>query len=135
MARVRLATAADVLPIVEMVEQLREAVGGPVVVDRSWTAQTIAGLIASPDGAVWRSKGGFIAGVLQPTVINPAPVAKELGWFASDRSGLGLLRAFEQWAAERGALLIQLSTGPDGLDLSRLGYRVAERAWIKHGDF
>lgn len=131
MASVRLAAAADVLRIVDMVEALREAVSGPVAVDRSWTARTIAKLIASPDGAVWLSGGGFIAGCLQPTIISPEIVAQEMGWFAKDRSGLQLLRAFEGWARERGATLIQLSTGPTGPDLTRLGYRRAEQAWIK----
>lgn len=131
MPSVRLATYPDVLTIVDYVEQLREAVRGPVPVDRSWTASTVARLIASPDAVVFISDGGFLAGLLQPTVINPQPVAMEVGWYASDRSGLALLRAFEGWAAERGAMLVQLSTGAEGLDLSRLGYRKTEIAWVK----
>lgn len=131
MAVVTRATGADVLRIVDMVEALREAVGGPIPVDRAWTAQTLAALISGPDSAVWVSSGGFIAGSLQPTVISPRLIAMEHGWFAMDGSGLRLLRAFEAWARERGAMLVQLSTGPSGLDLSRLGYRVAERAWVK----
>lgn len=127
----RVATAADVLPIVDMIERLRGAVRGPVAVDRSWTAATVARLIASPDGAVWRSDGGFIAGSLQPTVISPSLIAMEHGWYAEDRSGIALLNEFELWAKSRGAALIQLSTGADGLDLSRLGYRLAEKAWVK----
>lgn len=131
MSQVRLAAVSDVLTIVDYVEKLRAAVDGPVPVDRSWTASTVARLIASPDGFVAVSDGGFIAGCLQATVINPHPIAAEVGWFSSDRSGLALLRAFETWATERGALLVQLSTGAEGLDLSRLGYRLTERAWIK----
>ena len=131
MPSVRLATYPDVLTIVDYVEHLREAVRGPVPVDRSWTASTVARLIASPDAVVFISDGGFLAGLLQPTVINPQPVAMEVGWYASDRSGLALLRAFEGWAAERGAMLVQLSTGAEGLDLSRLGYRKTEIAWVK----
>ena len=131
MARVRLAGAQDVLRVVEMIEDLRAAVQGPIPVDRAWTARTVAGLIASDDGAVWITDGGFIAGVIEPTIISPAPVAKEMGWYSRDRSGLLLLRAFEGWARARGATLIQLSTGAEGLDLSRFGYRIAERAWVK----
>ena len=127
----REATTDDVLRIVDMVEALREAVGGPVPVDRAWTAQTLAALCTGPDSAVWVSAGGFIAGSLQPTVISPQLIAMEHGWFAVDGSGLRLLRAFEAWARERGATMVQLSTGPSGLDLSRLGYRLAERAWVK----
>jgi hypothetical protein len=75
--------------------------------------------------------GGFIAGSLQPTVINPAPIAMEHGRWASDGSGLRLLRAFEKWARSEGATLIQMSTGVDGIDLTRLGYRRVELAWVK----
>ncbi len=128
---IRSATADDILPIVDMVEALRLAVGGPVPVDRAHTARTVAGLLASPDGAVWVSPGGFIAGVLTQTIISPVPIAQELGWYAADKSGLRLLRAFEGWAKDRGAALIQLSTGPVGPDLTRLGYRRAETAWVR----
>lgn len=128
---IRPATAGDVLRIVDMVEALRLAVGGPVPVDRPHTAQTVAALLSSPDGAVWVSDGGFIAGALTRTIISPVPICQELGWFATDGSGLRLLRAFEDWAQERGAALIQLSTGPTGPDLTRLGYRRAETAWVR----
>lgn len=128
---IRPATMDDVLRIVAMVEALRSAVSGPVPVDRTQTAATVARLIGDPDGAVFVSRGGFIAGALVPTIINPARIAQELGWFAKDGSGLRLLRAFEAWASTRGATLVQLSTSPDGPDLSRLGYRRAELSWVK----
>lgn len=128
---IRAAAADDVLRIVDMVEALRLAVGGPVPVDRPHTARTVAGLLASPDGAVWVSDAGFIAGALTQTIISPAPLAQELGWYATDGTGLRLLRRFETWAQERGAVLIQLSTGPTGPDLTRLGYWRAEQAWVR----
>lgn len=114
-----------------MVERLRAAVGGPVAVDRAHTAATVARLIASPDGVVLVTDGGFIAGALVATIINPAPVLQEMGWYAADGSGLRLLRAFERFGRERGAALVSLSTGPNGPDLSRLGYRRAEQAWVR----
>lgn len=129
--RVRPAAAADVLRVVDMVEALREAVAGPVPVDRAHTAATVAGLIASDDGVVIVSPGGFIAGRLTPTIINPRPVAQELGWYAADGSGGLLLVAFEDWARARGAMRIVLSTGPEGPDMTRRGYRRAEQAWVK----
>ena len=128
---IREATTDDVLLIVDMVEALRLAVGGPVAVDRPWTARTVAGLLASHDGAVWVSDAGFIAGALTQTVISPAPLAQELGWYATDGTGLRLLRRFESWARDKGAVMIQLSTGPSGPDLSRLGYRRVEQAWTR----
>lgn len=131
MTAVRRATAADVLRIVDWVERLVVAVGGPVSVNRAWTARTIAGLMTDQSAVVFVTDGGFIAGAMRPTIINPEPVACEMGWFATDRSGLALLRAFEGWAHERGARLIQLSTGAAGPDLARLGYKLTERAWVK----
>ena len=128
---IRPATASDVLPIVGMIERLRAAVDGPIPVDRAHTAAVVAALISDPDALVLVSGAGFIAGRLTPTIINPALIASELGWWAADGSGLRLLRAFERWAAERGATLVQLSTGPVGPDLSRLGYRRAEQAWVR----
>lgn len=128
---IRLATAADILPIVGMVEALRAAVDGPVPVDRSHTAATVARLISSPDARVLLSDSGFIAGVLTPTIISPVPICQEIGWFSTDGSGLRLLRALESWSRSRGAALVQLSTGSGGPDLSRLGYRQAEVAWVR----
>ena len=127
----RLATASDVLRIVGMIEELRDAVKGPIPVDRTHTAQTVARLIAGPDGFAAVAGDGFIAGCLTPTLINPGLIAQELGWFSRSKTGLALLRAFEEWATQRGAMLMQLSTGAEGLDLSRLGYRLTERAWVK----
>lgn len=128
---IRPATGGDVLSIVDMIERLRAAVDGPIPVDRAHAAAVVASLIADPDALVLVSDRGFVAGRLTPTIINPAPIAQELGWWAADGSGLRLLRAFERWAAERGATLVQLSTGPVGPDLSRLGYRRAEQAWVR----
>ncbi len=128
---IRPATGSDVLPIVAMIERLRAAVDGPIPVDRAHTAAVVASLIADPDALVLVSGAGFIAGRLTPTIINPARIAQELGWWAADGSGLRLLRAFERWAADRGAALVQLSTGAVGPDLSRLGYRRVEQAWTR----
>lgn len=128
---IRPATASDILTIVDQVEALRAAVGGPVAVDRAWTARTLAALLESPDGSVWVSGGGFLAASIQRSIISPVPMAVEHGWWASDGSGLRLLRIYEAWAKDKGAALITLSTGPVGPDLSRLGYRRAEQAWTR----
>lgn len=129
--QVRPATATDILSIVDMVETLRAAVAGPIVVDRAWTAQTLAALIASPDGAVWVSGGGFLAASIQRSVVSPVPMAVEHGWWSTDGSGLRLLRAYERWAQDKGAAVVTLSTGATGPDLARLGYRRAEQAWVR----
>lgn len=131
MPAICLATESDVMRIVDMVEDLRAAVHGLMPVSRPWTASVVAGLIQSPHGVVYVSHGGFIAGSLQQTVVNPAWVAMEHGWFARDRSGMRLLRAFEAWAADQGAVGVALSTGAGGPDLARLGYAMTEQNWVK----
>ncbi|MDB6455032.1 hypothetical protein [Falsirhodobacter sp. 20TX0035] len=132
MAGVNPARRADIPRIVDMIVALRASVQGPVEVDRDWTARTVAQLMVSPSACVFVTRTGFIAGLLQPTLVSPKPVAKELGWWSGDRrDGVRLLRAFEAWAEERGATLVQLSTAPDGPDLTRLGYARAELAWVR----
>lgn len=130
---IRLAVEADTPSIIDMVELLAAAVSGPQTPCRIKTGRTITGLIHSPDGAVWLSDGGFIAGCITQTIISPDPVAIELGWWASDRSGLALLRTFERWAHERGATLIKLTCngGPAQAILERSGYRVAEIQMVR----
>lgn len=127
------AVEADIPRIIDMVEGLAAAVRGPQRVCRIRTGETLAGLIASPDGAVWVSAGGFIAGTLTQTIISPDPVAVELGWWAGDRSGLRLLRTFEAWAQAHGATLIKLSCngGAAQTILERSGYRVAEIQMVR----
>lgn len=125
-----IATPEDIGRIIDMVARLTEAVSGPQMVDRAHTGKTLAGLMANPQGVVFATSGGFLAATIGQTVINPEPIAYELGWFAEDGKGLRLLRAFERWAASHGARP-QISTGPTGPDLSRLGYRLVEQAWIK----
>lgn len=128
---IREAAEADVMRIVDLVEDLRAAVAGLMPVSRPWTAAMVAQLIHSPEAVVYVSEGGFIAGSLQPTIINPARVAMEHGWFARDRSGVRLLRAFERWAADQGAAMVSLSTGRAGPDLGRLGYVMTEQNWVR----
>ena len=106
---IRIATLDDVMMAVDWVEYLCRAVDGQMAVNRPWTANVVANLIQSPEALVLISgnadRGGMLAASLQPTVINPAKVAMEHAWVANDRSGIRLLRAFEEWAGEQGAVV------------------------------
>lgn len=130
---IRRALEDDIPRITDMVGRLAASVSGPQAVCRIRTGETLARLIHTPTGAVWRSERGFIAGEIVQTVISSEPVAVELGWWSEDRSGLRLLRAFEGWAREQGATLIKLSAngGPAEKLLAANGYRPAETAWVK----
>lgn len=126
----RRAVCDDIPRITDLVERLIAVSGIPQQVDRAYTQAVLAHLIGADDGAVWLTAGGFLAASIQRSVINPEPLAIEHGWYAEDRSGLRLLRAFEAWAAGRGAR-VRLSTPAYGVDLTRLGYRPVEMAWVR----
>jgi hypothetical protein len=129
---IRPAVEADIPRITDWVERLVEAVNGPQRVDRIKTGQTLAGLIASPDGFVAVSDHGFIAACLSQTIISPDRVAIECGWYA-EREGLSLLRAFEDWADDKGATLKVMSCkgGAAKAILTRQGYRLSEEHLVK----
>ncbi|WP_313349389.1 hypothetical protein [Paracoccus sp. (in: a-proteobacteria)] len=130
---IRPATPQDIPRIIGLIARLAAAVSGPQRVDRLKTGETLAGLMQDPRGVVLVTARGFIAGCITQTVINPDPVAVELGWYAEDKSGLALLRAFEAWAQAQGAALVKLSCNGGAAQriLERSGYRVAEIAMVK----
>lgn len=126
----RHATPDDIPRITDMVEKLIEASGIPQQVDRGHTQSVLYGFINRSDALLLVTDNGFIAASIERSVINPEPIACEHGWYATDRSGIKLLRALEKWAEERGAR-VRLSTGRNGPDLNRLGYEAVETAWVK----
>lgn len=130
---IRKAIEVDIPRLIDMTAALAASVRGPQQVCRLRTGETLASLLRNPHGAVFVSDGGFIAGQMMQTVISPDLVAFELGWFASDRSGLRLLRAFEAWAAKQGATLIKMSANGGAAQriLERRGYEVAEVQMVK----
>ena len=61
-------------------------------------------------GIVLISEGGFLSGQMVPAPSNRTYFsAYETFWWAEDRSGFRLLRAFEKWAAERGCSEVVIS--------------------------
>jgi hypothetical protein len=122
----------DIPRVIDLIEKLAATVNG-LPVDRVKTGETLAGLICDPAGVVLVSGAGFIAGRLGDTFISRELVAYEMGWFAEDRSGLRLLRAFEAWARERGAAMIAMSCngGAARRILERSGYGAMETKMVK----
>lgn len=114
--------------LINMAECLVAAVDGPQTPCRIKTGETFTGLRQSPEGAVFVSDGGFIAAHMGQTIISPERVAWELGWWAEDKTGLRLLRKFEEWGADKGATRLKVSC--NGGDAQRIleksGYRMAE---------
>lgn len=137
MAAIRRAvTGADISHVVAKSQELRAAVNGPQEIDAAHLGGVVARLMQIPSGVVLVSPGGFIAGEVGCTPINPELIAFELGWFASDRSGISLLNAFEAWARAQGCGdRVKYSTAPDpglaGKILTRRGCKPAELAWFR----
>lgn len=129
---IRPAGMDDIPRVIDLIERLAATVNG-LPVDRIKTGETLAGLICDPAGAVLVSGAGFIAGRLGDTFISRDLVAYEMGWFAEDRSGLRLLRAFEVWARERGAAMIAMSCNGGAAQriLDRSGYETMEIKMVK----
>lgn len=54
--------------------------------------------ITDMDKVLFVSNGGFIGGMVQPTLFSRAHNAYEMAWYAEDGSGLKLLAALTNWA-------------------------------------
>lgn len=65
------------------------------------------------NGAVFLSENGLCAGLIHPLYFNPSIlVAAELMWWAP-KDGAALRLAFEAWAEEQGARIVQFSSMAD----------------------
>ncbi|WP_313349783.1 hypothetical protein [Paracoccus sp. (in: a-proteobacteria)] len=130
---IRPATPQEIPRVIDLIEKLAATIDGPQRVDRLKTGETLSGLTQDPRGVVLVTDRGFIAGCISQTVISPDPVAVELGWYAEDKSGLALLRAFEAWAERQGATLIKMTCNGGAAQriLERSGYRIAEIQMVK----
>ncbi|NBT32820.1 MAG: hypothetical protein EBT13_13235 [Rhodobacteraceae bacterium] len=133
---IREATAQDITAIVAMGRDFNAASGTPAAYDDAQAAQVAAGLINGAHGVILVSDGGMIGGALAPAYFNSAWImAVELFWWARDRRGLHLLRAFEQWAKDKGADEVRMTTlgaikGPEKI-LERRGYAPCEVSYQK----
>lgn len=111
--------------------------GGTVPFDANSAAATLADLIDWENGVVLLHDHGAIAGLILPFFFNSAKSqAIELFWHA-DRDGAALLRAFEDWAALKGADAVVMGSvagsRQDAVDRSyrRRGYRETEHLHMK----
>ncbi len=91
-----------------------------------------------PMGGVYTNETGFIAGMLTPLYFSPnTRVATELAWWAPSGGGRELREAFETWAREAGAALVQCSALADenfedvNRNFNKAGYKLAELSYVK----
>lgn len=105
---IRQARAGDIPQLVEMGRAFQAASGMPFGFNAEVTQRFIAGLVAG--GGVFIGPKGMIGGVLAPAYCDPGwPMAVELAWWA-ESGGMGLLRAFEQWARDSGAKEVRMTS-------------------------
>lgn len=137
---IRTAMTDDIPAICGMVERLRVSVGSPLEVDQYVTRRFVTGLLASPLAAVWvvdvaEAVTGFLAASVGTASISMLPIAVEHGWWAEQGGGLYLLKAYLSWAKDIGCFAARMSTPPHNdraaIVLSRMGFDVAEQAWVK----
>lgn len=123
-----------------MTERLRASVCSPLEVDRTVTHRFVAALLAAPLAAVWVVDGpegptGFLAASVGTASVSMLPIAVEHGWWAEQGGGLRLLKTYLSWANDIGCFAARMSTPPHNeraaAILSRLGFEVAEQAWVK----
>lgn len=137
---IRPATTEDIPAIVGMVERLRASVRSPLEVDPHVTARFVSALLASPLAVVWVVAGsnaptGFLAASVGTASVSMLPIAVEHGWWAEQGGGLRLLKAYLSWASDVGCFAARMSTPPHNeraaAILDRLGFDLAEQAWVK----
>lgn len=114
---IRTATEADVPAIVEMGRAFIAAIyPRDLSFNPDQIAQTARGLMAQPDGAVFvlevmGAVVGMLAMIAFAHPLSGERIATELCWWVAPAHrglGLRLLRRGERWAAERGAVILQL---------------------------
>lgn len=102
---VRRATVDDLPALIEMAKQehatsrMAHLPFDEIKVQHSF-GEFITGMATS----VFISGGGFIMGMVQPLLFNRFWNAYEMAWFASDGSGMALLKAFAKWAKDMRAI-------------------------------
>jgi len=90
-------------------------------------------LISSPNSCVFIHDNGAIGGRISRLPFGPGNMAQEVFWWA-ERGGLILMRAYEDWAQEKGASVICMASLPNSrVDAiyRRRGYEPCEQFYKK----
>lgn len=141
---IRLATIDDLEALVMMgaMFHTESPFNGRVAYDPDRVRDLIIALIEAPEGVVFVAdvEGdpvGAICGIKTCPWFSSAPLAQEVAWFLdpdfrSGRTGLRLLRAFEQWAIEEGVDGIVMSDF-EGTSVGAVlrNYQPVERACVR----
>lgn len=134
--KIRPAAHSDLDHLVAMGKKFHAMSEQPTPYDPASFREMMATMLLMQDGTVFVSGEGMIGGVLLPSWVAPAwTIATELFWYAEDVRGVDLLIAFEEWAADKGANEIRMTTlGANpraGTLLRRRGYAASEISYAK----
>lgn len=144
---VRLAeTEQEILHCAEMFEQFYSAASMADIAefDARSALTTLLWLVQADEGTLlYHESGGMLGGIAAPLPFNNNRLlAQELFWWVEPGArktgaGMELLQEFERWAAQRGAVAIQMlaleQLNPEvvGQMYTQSGYVPSERAFMK----
>ncbi len=137
---IRRATADDTGRLIEMGQRfVRETTyNGIIAIDPERMARVIAGILANPDGVLLVSGADKLTGMIGMVVydhpFSGERTAFEIVWWVEPEArgdGVRLLRAAEDWATERGAVVMQMVAPTDRVAhlYIRLGYAPVETSF------
>lgn len=96
-----IATHDDLPDLVGKMRDFHAAANQPFGFDPAATRTFLGNII--DNGVIFQNDSGMIGGIIAPSYCDPEwHMAVELFWW-SEKGGLSLLAAFEQWASENGA--------------------------------
>lgn len=108
---IRHATLEDLENMLFLAQEFHEMSGMPGDFNTAHALQFGAAAIENEDCAVIVSPGGMLIGSIITPMFDPNwRIAVELIWYAEDKNGLRLLRAFKDWALDMDADEIRLSS-------------------------
>lgn len=138
---VRRASVRDVNHIAQLVDKMTEGFKGGQIVwafDKDSAKRRLAFAILSANEELFYSGTGFLLANIYPLSFNAKVfVASELGFYDEAGNGGKLLEAFEAWARERGARMIDVATIAGARDAAvgrlyeRRGFSRSEIHYVK----
>ena len=142
---IRYGKPSDVPALVELASLFEEEGSLPLKVDIPFFRTNLVSMIDHPHFfvCVAEDKGkvhGMLLAALNTMVLNPQPIAVEIGWFVKKEfrgrpENRKMVKAYEDWARMKGCAHISMSdvntTGKLGALYNRMGYTHFESSYVK----
>jgi len=135
---IRLATLADQNQAVKLLLNSHKAADLPFPTSAAWALALFKACVNDDDKIAIIKDGGILLGVVGNSFLGPHKQASEIAWWVEpDKRGnsLEMLSMYENWAKEKGAILIEMKSLSKFPQIEkvygRLGFTPAETSWIK----